>query len=76
MSDRILVVDDEEGSREGLRRLLEAWGYRAETAVSGEEALRKVQRGGPTAVITDLVMPGLMFLFLFFMLTPTKMINH
>ncbi len=59
MTDRILVVDDEEGSREGLRRLLEAWGFPAETAASGAEALRKVERGGPTAVITDLVMPGL-----------------
>jgi len=59
MSDRILVVDDEAGSREGLRRLLEAWGFEADTAASGEDALRKVERGGPTAVITDLVMPGL-----------------
>ncbi len=59
MNDCILVVDDEAGSREGLRRLLEAWGYRAETAASGEEALERIERGGPTAVITDLVMPGL-----------------
>jgi DNA-binding NtrC family response regulator len=59
MSDRILVVDDEAGSREGLRRLLEAWGYRADTAASGEEALERVQAGGPSAIITDLVMPGI-----------------
>jgi DNA-binding NtrC family response regulator len=59
MSDRILVVDDEAGSREGLRRLLEAWGYQAETAASGEEALRVVEGGGPSAIITDLVMPGM-----------------
>jgi DNA-binding NtrC family response regulator len=36
MSDHILVVDDEPGSREGLRRLLQAWGYEAETAAPGE----------------------------------------
>jgi len=59
MSDKILVVDDEPGSREGLRRLLQAWGYEAETAGSGEEALARLEAGGPTAVITDLVMPGL-----------------
>jgi DNA-binding NtrC family response regulator len=59
MHDRILVVDDEAGSREGLRRLLEAWGYETETAVSGEEALTRIETGGHTAVITDLVMPGL-----------------
>jgi len=59
MGDRILVVDDEAGSREGLRRLLEAWGYETDTAASGEEALELIESGGPTAVITDLVMPGL-----------------
>jgi DNA-binding NtrC family response regulator len=59
MKDCILVVDDEAGSREGLRRLLEAWGYRAETAASGEEAIERIEAGGPTAVITDLVMPGM-----------------
>jgi DNA-binding NtrC family response regulator len=59
MGDRILVVDDEAGSREGLRRLLEAWGYEAEAAASGEEALDRLRNGGPSAVITDLVMPGM-----------------
>ncbi len=58
-TDRILVVDDEEGSREGLRRLLQALGYEAETASSGEEALVRIEHSPPAAVITDLVMPGL-----------------
>ena len=59
MHDRILIVDDEAGSREGLRRLLEAWGYETETSASGEDALARVEKGAHTAVITDLVMPGL-----------------
>jgi len=59
MKDRILVIDDEQGSREGLRRLLESWGYESETAESGEEGLEHLATGGPTAVITDLAMPGL-----------------
>jgi len=59
MSNRILVVDDEAGCREGLARLLEAWGHETETACSGEEALERLRDGGLTAVITDLVMPGL-----------------
>ncbi len=59
MGDRILVVDDESGAREGLRRLLEAWGYEAETAASADEALARLERVAPTAVITDLVMPGM-----------------
>jgi DNA-binding NtrC family response regulator len=59
MGDRILVVDDESGAREGLRRLLEAWGYTAETAGSAEDALARIEKNLPSAVITDLVMPGI-----------------
>jgi DNA-binding NtrC family response regulator len=59
MGNQILVVDDEAGCREGLRRLLEAWGYEAETAASGEEALARMKTGRSSAVITDLVMPGI-----------------
>ena len=39
MGDRILVVDDEPGAREGLRRLLQAWGYDSDAAASADEAL-------------------------------------
>jgi DNA-binding NtrC family response regulator len=59
MGDRILVVDDESGAREGLRRLLEAWGYESEGAGSGDDALQRIDRDKPSAVITDLVMPGM-----------------
>jgi DNA-binding NtrC family response regulator len=59
MGDRILVVDDESGAREGLRRLLEAWGYTAETAGSADDALARIENDRPSAVITDLVMPGI-----------------
>ena len=59
MGDRILVVDDESGIREGLRRLLEAWGYNAETAASADDALVRIEKERPSAVITDLVMPGI-----------------
>ncbi|HZN55309.1 MAG TPA: sigma-54 dependent transcriptional regulator [Candidatus Polarisedimenticolaceae bacterium] len=59
MGDRILVVDDESGAREGLRRLLQAWGYESEAAASADEALVRIERERPSAVITDLVMPGI-----------------
>ncbi len=58
MAERILIVDDEAGSREGLRRLLQAWGYEAETAASPDEAVGRIEHSRPSAVITDLVMPG------------------
>jgi DNA-binding NtrC family response regulator len=59
MADRILVVDDEAGCRAGMRRLLEAWGYEAQTAESAEDALELLRNGGPNAIITDLAMPGI-----------------
>ena len=59
MGDRILVVDDESGAREGLRRLLQAWGYDTDAASSADDALEQIERRPPTAVITDLVMPGI-----------------
>ena len=59
MNDRILVVDDEPSCREGLRRLLEAWGYHAATAASAEEALEGLESVRPDAVLTDLVLPGM-----------------
>jgi len=59
MGDRILVVDDESGPREGLRRILQALGYECETAASADEALVRIERDPPNTVITDLVMPGI-----------------
>jgi DNA-binding NtrC family response regulator len=52
-------VDDEPGAREGLRRLLQAWGYTSDAAASADEALTRIERDPPSAVITDLVMPGI-----------------
>ncbi len=59
MTERILVVDDEAGPRDALRRLLQVWGFEVETAASGQEALSQLEGGGPSVVVTDLVMPGL-----------------
>ncbi len=57
MPDRILVVDDEEASRKGLRALLTREGYRVEEAADGAEALEKARAFRPAVVIADLVMP-------------------
>lgn len=59
MEHRILVADDEEASRDGLRRLLSGWGYTVEDAADGREALEKATVFRPALVIADLVMPGL-----------------
>jgi CheY-like chemotaxis protein len=56
----ILIVDDSPEERSLIAALLEEGGkYKIETAESGEEALRRVERGGIDLLVTDFVMPGL-----------------
>lgn len=54
---RILLVDDDPDSLEGMRSLLVAWGYEVETAEDGRAALDKVGVIHPSVVITDVFMP-------------------
>lgn len=55
----ILIVDDEEGLREGLSKLLESEGYAALSAESGEQALQILQQSHIDLVLTDMRMPGM-----------------
>ena len=57
--ERVLIVDDEPGSRRGLSELLAAWGYSTEMAADGVEGLEKVECFQPQVVIADLSMPRL-----------------
>ncbi len=57
MAERILVVDDEDASRKGLKALLTREGYRVEEAVDGVEGVEKARAFRPAVVIADLVMP-------------------
>lgn len=54
---RVLIVDDEAGSRQGLSELVRSWGYESETASDGAEGLEKTESFRPQVVIADLVMP-------------------
>src|SRR5258708_31793209 len=56
-SERVLIVEDDAAARVGLEQLLRSWGFVAESAGDGEEALEKVTSFRPAIVITDLVMP-------------------
>jgi DNA-binding NtrC family response regulator len=56
---RVLIVDDEESARHGLKELIARWGYEAETAADGLIALQRVDNFSPTIVITDVIMPNL-----------------
>ena len=54
---RILVIDDEEGIREGCRRALEPQGFIVETAATLREGLRQIQEGDFDLVLLDVMMP-------------------
>ena len=53
------MVDDEEGIRQLYHEELEEEGYKVELAERGEEALEKISKTKPDAVILDLKMPGM-----------------
>ncbi len=53
----ILVVDDDEHTRDLLRDLCESTGYRVETAADGQEALDRIHALKPDLVLLDLMMP-------------------
>ena len=53
MGHRILIADDDESSRKGLKVLLSNAGYEVEVATDGQEALEKAASFLPTVVISD-----------------------
>jgi signal transduction histidine kinase/CheY-like chemotaxis protein len=58
-SGRILVIDDDEASRYVLRSLAGRLGLATEETADGEEGTRRAAVSAPSAVLLDLVMPGL-----------------
>jgi len=59
MASRILVVDDEPRWLRVVSLYLESQHYQVATALSGEEALRKIGESIPDVVIADISMPGM-----------------
>ena len=53
----ILVAEDHLDSRDAMRALLEAFGYRVLVAVDGREAVDLAIREGPDLVLMDIMMP-------------------
>jgi DNA-binding response OmpR family regulator len=57
-ADRVLVVEDEPGIVDFVRRGLEAAGFAVETALDGVEGERMALRGEFDAIVLDLMLPG------------------
>ncbi len=53
----VLVVDDDDGIRELLSLLITKEGFRAESAVDGEDARRKALALKPSLIVLDLMLP-------------------
>src|SRR4030042_1752925 len=54
----VLVADDEKHIVELVSLYLRRAGYRVETALDGEETLRKVRDLRPALLVLDIMMPG------------------
>ena len=55
---KILIAEDDQYIREGLRDLLETEGYQTVLAVDGAEAVAKYHEVSPHLVLLDIMMPG------------------
>jgi two-component system response regulator HydG len=59
VSPLVLIVDDEKSNLESLGKIFEREGWRVALAGSGVAALEIVRRERVSAVVTDLMMPGM-----------------
>lgn len=57
---RVLVIEDDPGTRQGVQELLEGEGFVVEGAGDGAEALSLLRENDPPAfILLDLAMPGM-----------------
>ena len=56
-AERVLIVEDDQATREGLTELVRTWGFAAESAADGAAALERVTEFRPSIIVSDLVMP-------------------
>jgi two-component system phosphate regulon sensor histidine kinase PhoR len=58
-SMKIIVIDDEEGMREGIRRILTRRNFQVDTATDGETAIELLKHNSYDIAFVDLKMPGI-----------------
>lgn len=54
---KILIIEDDQGMREMLLKLLQKHGYEVVSAINGEEGMSLYRTFQPDLVITDILMP-------------------
>ena len=58
MSVDILIVDDEKDARESLQDILELEDYEVDVVATGDEALKKLNKGEYVLMFLDFKLPG------------------
>lgn len=53
----VLIIDDDDGVRDLITFLVKKEGYRAESAIDGEDGYQKAERLKPSLILLDLMMP-------------------
>lgn len=57
--NRALIIDDDQGIRKMVEKLLQPDAFEVETAQDGVEGIRKIRNGEFSVILLDLMMPGL-----------------
>lgn len=55
----ILIIDDEEGVRITLKKIVEKEGYQVDTAADSNEAIQLLNNKSYDTVVTDIILPGM-----------------
>jgi len=56
---KVLVIEDDEYSRDALAHLLAAEGYHSTSATDGESGLQQARENPPDVIVVDLGLPGI-----------------
>lgn len=56
---KVLVIEDDEYSRDALAHLLSAEGYKSVSATDGESGLQQARTNPPDVIVLDLGLPGI-----------------